>query len=183
MTASKVFAITGGVSGIGAASAHLLAERGAAAICIGDVAADNFTKTQTLIGKINPSAKVWCKLVGVTSSKPIDRWFTGVITTFGDLHGVANVAGIPQFIGQDPHSNLNNVFYSTRVALRAMKEFSSGSDRAIVSVASMTSIHHNPDAYAYWISIAGFAHFTQSMAKDTRTLGIRVNWVSPAGRD
>jgi chanoclavine-I dehydrogenase len=37
MSASKVYAISGGASGMGAATARLLAERGARAICIADI--------------------------------------------------------------------------------------------------------------------------------------------------
>ncbi|KAL4866564.1 hypothetical protein BDV12DRAFT_187330 [Aspergillus spectabilis] len=195
MTSSKVFAITGGASGMGAATACLLAERGAGAICIGDVVAKNLDKIEASIKEISPSTKVRCQIVDVSSSESVDEWINDIIATFGDLHGVANVAGLPQPIGgrgipaileetDDAWDkimgvNLDGVFYCTRAAVRAMKELPSGSDRAIVNVASMASLQHNPDAYAYRTSKAGCAHFTQSVAKDTRALGIRVNCISP----
>jgi chanoclavine-I dehydrogenase len=62
--------------------------------------------------------------------------------------------------------DLNGVFYCTRAAMRAMKELPYGADRAIVNVASMASLQHNLDAYAYRTSKAGCAHFTQSVEKD-----------------
>ncbi|KAL2802169.1 short chain dehydrogenase/oxidoreductase CpoX2 [Aspergillus granulosus] len=173
----QVYAITGGASGMGAATARLLAQRGASAICIADI--------------LNPSTEVGCQIIDVSSSESVDNWINGIITTFGDLHGVANVAGLPQPIGargipaiaEETDSawdkilgvNLNGVFYCTRAAIRAMKELPPASDRGIVNVASMASLQHNPDAYAYRASKAGCAHFTQSVAKDTIALGIRTS--------
>ncbi|GFF54651.1 chanoclavine-I dehydrogenase [Aspergillus lentulus] len=195
MASSKVYAITGGASGMGAATARLLAERGASAICIADIVDKHFTELTASINQLNPSTKVRCQIVDVSSSESVDDWIQDIITTFGDLHGVANVAGLPQPIGargvpaivEETDSawdgilsvNLNGVFYCTRAAVRAMKELPSASDRAIVNVASMASLQHNPDAYAYRTSKAGCAHLTQSVAKDTIGLGIRLNCVSP----
>jgi chanoclavine-I dehydrogenase len=195
MASSKVFAITGGASGMGAATARLLAEKGASAICIADVLDKNFSSIQESIKQINPSTEVHCQVVDVSSSESVDKRITDIIATLGDLQGVANVAGLPQSIGargvpailEETDSawdkilgvNLNGVFYCTRAAVRAMKELPTGTDRAIVNVASMASLQHNPDAYAYRTAKAGCAHFTQSVAKDTITLGIRVNCVSP----
>ncbi|KAL3442002.1 short chain dehydrogenase/oxidoreductase CpoX2 [Aspergillus insuetus] len=195
MSSSKVYAITGGASGMGAATARLLAERGAGAICIADIVDKHFTEVTASINELNPSTKVQCQVVDVSSSESVDDWINGVITTFGDLHGIANVAGLPQPIGARGTPaiveetdiawdrilgvNLNGIFYCTRAAVCAMKELPAASDRAIVNIASMASLQHNPDAYAYRTSKAGCAHFTQSVAKDTIGLGIRVNCVSP----
>lgn len=194
---TKVFAVTGGASGMGAATCYLLAERGAGVICIGDVVSKGFASMQESISKINPSVKVHCKLLDVSSSASVDEWVNDIIKSFGDLHGVANVAGLPQAIGERGQPaileetdeawsrilgvNLNGIFYCTRAEIRAMKELPR-ENRAIVNVASMASLQHNPDAYAYRTSKAGCAHFTTSVAKDTNSLGIRINCVSP-GKD
>ncbi|KIW96653.1 uncharacterized protein Z519_02044 [Cladophialophora bantiana CBS 173.52] len=53
------------------------------------------------------------------------------------------------------------------------------SDRAIVNIARMASLKHDPDVYADRSSKAANAHFTQSVAKDVSKFGIRVNAVSP----
>ncbi|KAL3465640.1 Chanoclavine-I dehydrogenase [Aspergillus heterothallicus] len=180
---------------MGAATARLLAERGARAICIADIVDKHFAEVTASIKALNPSTEVRCQTVDVSSSESVDSWINDIITTFGELHGVANVAGCPQPIGargipaileENDSSwdkilgvNLNGVFYCTRAAVRGMKGLPSGADRAIVNVASMASLQHSPDAYAYRTSKAGCAHFTQSVAKDTIGLGIRVNCVSP----
>ncbi|KAH8599567.1 hypothetical protein B0O99DRAFT_649586 [Bisporella sp. PMI_857] len=119
---SKIFAITGGASGIGAATARLLAQRGASILCICD------------------------------------------ISTHGDLHGAANVAGIAQgaFLRQQPtiieetdedwskiiKVNLDGVFYCTRAEVKAMKSFRE-KKICIVNVSSVASFYHRPDVYAY----------------------------------
>jgi chanoclavine-I dehydrogenase len=195
MTSNKVYAITGGASGMGAATARLLAERGAGTICIADIVDKNFAEVTATLQTLSPSITVRCQTVDVSSSESVNNWIKDIITTFGDLHGVANVAGLPQPIGargvpaiaeetdrawdQILSVNLNGVFYCTRAAVQAMEKLPSSSSRAIVNVASMASMQHNPDAYAYRTSKAGCAHFTQSVAKDTIGLGIRVNCVSP----
>ena len=191
---SKVFAITGGASGMGAATCRILAQRGARGVCVGDISSQGFAALTESIAKINPSTEVQCTVLDVTSPDSIGKWLNGIVERFGDLHGAANVAGLPQPIGmrQSPAIleetdeiwsrilgvNLNGVFYCTRAEIAIMKGLPQG-HRSIVNVASMASMQHNPDIYAYRTSKAACAHFTQSVAKDTQGLGIRINAVSP----
>ncbi|KAF9888590.1 hypothetical protein FE257_008522 [Aspergillus nanangensis] len=192
--ASRIFAITGGASGMGAATARLLARRGAGAVCVGDLTTKNFPDLKDSIKKINPSTEVHCTSLDVTSAPAVDKWVQDVVSTFGDLHGAANIAGIPQPAGirQAPaileekeedwakvfRVNLDGVFYATKSEVRAMKDLKAG-DRAIVNVASVASMTHTPDVYAYGTSKGACAFFTTSVAKDTFPLGIRINTVSP----
>lgn len=74
--------------------------------------------------------------------------------------------------------NLNGILYCTRAQIRAMKDLPKG-DRGIVNLASIASMGHNPDVYAYRTSKRACAHFTESVAKDVFRLGIRCNVVSP----
>ncbi|KAJ5378381.1 chanoclavine-I dehydrogenase [Penicillium cosmopolitanum] len=191
---SKVFAVTGGASGMGAATCRLLAERGAYAICVGDVSPKGFEALRASIAAINPSVKLRCKILDVASSTSVDEWISDIISVFGELHGVANIAGLPQAIGERGvpaileetdeewrrilNVNLDGIFYCTRSEIKAMKNLPSA-NRAIVNVSSMASLQHNPDVYAYRTSKAACAHFTTSAAKDTTSLGIRINCVSP----
>lgn len=179
---------------MGAATCRLLAERGAGAICVGDVVSKGFGALQESIAAINPSVKVRCKILDVASSTSVDEWINDIISTFGELHGVANIAGLPQAIGERGVPaileetdeewrrilgvNLDGIFYCTRSEIKAMKSLSTA-NRAIVNVSSMASLQHNPDVYAYRTSKAACAHFTTSVAKDTTSLGIRINCVSP----
>lgn len=194
MLDTKVFAVTGGASGMGAATCYLLAARGVGTICIGDIVSKGFADIKASIAKVNGSTKVYCSIVDVSSAESVSNWIHDIINKFGDLHGAANVAGLPQPIGvrQPPAIleetdedwnrilgvNLTGVFYCTRTQIRAMKDLPPG-NRAIVNVSSMASLQHNPDIYAYRTSKAACAHFTTSVAKDTNRLGIRINCVSP----
>ncbi|KAF3492210.1 short chain dehydrogenase/oxidoreductase CpoX2 [Arthroderma uncinatum] len=195
--ASRTFAVTGGASGIGAATCRLLAERGAAAICVGDLSQENLKQLEESIREINPATKVHCTVLDVSSSSEVDKWIADITSTFGELHGAANIAGIAQGAGirQSPtlleegdeqwkkvfQVNLDGVFYATRAEVRAMKEFASSSpgDRSIVNVASIASVSHMPDVFAYGTSKAGCAYFTTCVAQDVIPLGIRANAVSP----
>ncbi|KAH2160095.1 hypothetical protein KXW33_005316 [Aspergillus fumigatus] len=191
---SRIIAITGGPSGIGAATCRLLAERGAAVLCVCDISPKNFDDLKISIKKINPSTKVHCATVDVSSSVEVRQWIEGIISDFGDLHGAVNAAGIAQGAGMRNtptiaeevdeewtrimNTNLNGVFYCTREEVRAMKGLPA-TDRSIVNVGSIASVSHMPDVYAYGTSKGACAYFTTCVAADAFPLGIRINNVSP----
>ena len=194
--ASKIFCITGGASGIGAATARLLAQRGAVGICVGDISNKNFGDLEEEIQKINPMTKVHCTVLDVTSSVAVDKWVQSVVATFGDLHGAANIAGIaqgggmresPTILQEDNEewhkimrTNLDGIFHATRAEVRVMNELhGSSQDRTIVNVGSIAGMYHEPDTYAYGTSKGASAYFTKCVAKDAFPSGIRVNNVSP----
>jgi chanoclavine-I dehydrogenase len=194
--ASRVFAITGGASGIGAATARLLARRGAAGICVGDISNQHLGCLEEDIRRINPSTRLCCTILDVTSSAEVDRWIQSVVATFGNLHGAANIAGIAQGGGmretptilleknEEWHkimrTNLDGIFYATRAEVRAMTDLRGSSiDRSIVNVGSIAGMYHEPDVYAYGTSKGACSYFTKCVAKDAFPSGIRVNNVSP----
>ena len=179
---------------MGAAICRLLAQRGARAVCAGDVSSEGFEALKKSVAEVNPSTEVHSATLDVTNPVAVGDWIKTVIEKFGDLHGAANVAGLPQAIGMRTAPNileetdemwsriigvnLDGVFYCTRAEIGAMKDLPP-SDRGIVNISSMASLKHDPDIYAYRTSKAAVAHFSQSVAKDTQKLGIRVNCVSP----
>jgi chanoclavine-I dehydrogenase len=192
----KVFAVTGAGSGMGAAIVRLLAQRGARAVAASDISIKGLKALKESVAKITSETEIDVTVLDVTSSSAVDDWILDIIKKFGDIHGAANSAGLPQTIGvrQSPAIleetdeawkrvmgvNLDGVFYCTRAQIRAMKALADSKvDRGIVNIASMASLKHDPDAYAYRTSKAAIAHFTQSVAKDVSKLGIRVNAVSP----
>ncbi|KAH0844090.1 hypothetical protein FOPE_09180 [Fonsecaea pedrosoi] len=69
---SRTFAVTGGASGIGAATARLLARRGAAAIFIGDVNTAAFGQMRNELPAINPGTNVHTTTVDVPVPEQVD---------------------------------------------------------------------------------------------------------------
>lgn len=190
---SKVFAITGGASGIGAATCILLAQRGAKAICIGDISHDNMMDLKTSIQAAYPQTDVHCSVVDVSSPSSLNEWIEGIMSQFGRLDGAANIAGIaqgsgtresPTLLEEDEEQwkrifqvNLDGVFFATKAEVKAMK--SGLGDRSIVNVSSIASMVHMPDFFAYGTSKGACAYFTTCVAVDVISSGIRVNAVSP----
>lgn len=195
---AKIFAVTGGASGIGAATCRLLAERGAGVICVADVSSTNFGSLQKSITEINSLTLVQCTVLDVTSSEDVNQWLRDIVSSHGNLHGAANIAGVAQGAGLRTTPtilaetdadwsrilkvNLDGVFYCTRAQVRAMTDLPKG-NRSIVNVASIAAFSHMPDVYAYSTSKQACVHFTACVAADVFPLGIRVNCVSPGKAD
>ena len=74
---SRVFAVTGGASGIGAATVRLLAAQGAGGIWIADLNTDKLANIKEEVAEINPQTQVHTTKVNVTSSKEVDDWMAG----------------------------------------------------------------------------------------------------------
>lgn len=89
----KVIAITGAASGIGKATAHLLAARGAA-VSIADVQDGSLTAVVESIKTASPAAKVHSKKVNVASSQEVEAWTEEIVSQFGKIDGAANLAGV-----------------------------------------------------------------------------------------
>lgn len=192
--ASKVFTVTGGASGMGAATAKLLAQCGAAAVCIGDYNDSNFAAIRAAVRQINSSTSIITTKLDVSSSRDVGSWISSVVEKFGRLDGSANVAGVPQVVGarakpaileesdetwrRTMEVNIDGIMYCTREQVRAMVGLPKAR-RSIVNVASLASVLHTPDAYAYGASKRACASFSSSVAKDVHSFGIRVNTVSP----
>ncbi|RSL51783.1 hypothetical protein CEP54_011242 [Fusarium duplospermum] len=192
---SHVFSVTGGASGMGAATVRLLAQHGAGAIWIADWNDGNFNQIKEEVERINPLTKVHTHKVDVSDPKQVDDWVAGIIAESGVLHGAANVAGLsqPAFTEKKPAIlaetnedwarvlgvNLQGIMYCTRAQVAAMVNSPRESHPAIVNVSSIALLLRGPSAFAYGASKAACAHFTSCVAKDVHSFGIRVNTVSP----
>ncbi|KAL4861475.1 hypothetical protein BDV12DRAFT_191060 [Aspergillus spectabilis] len=196
--ASRVFALTGGASGMGAATARLLARHGAGAISIADNQSQNFHELKKQLNEINPSTAIRMTQLDVSSKSDVREWINSTVHAFGDLHGAANVAGKPQpsvtrklpaILDEDEELwnqimrvNVDGIFYCTKAEIEAMHNLPP-MPRAIINVASLTSICHSPDIFAYSTSKAACVHFSTCVANDVRNGHIRVNTVSPGATD
>ncbi|KAL6889093.1 oxidoreductase [Trichoderma evansii] len=175
----KVIAITGAASGMGLATAQLMAERGAC-LSLADLNETALREaTESLPGG---TYKHFAMSVDVRSSASVDEWIDKTVQKFGKLDGAVNMAGVlgPSSpvtgITDDQLNfvmsvNLNGVFNCLRAQLRVME---SGS---IVSAASTFGQISMPNCAAYCASKAAVISLSKSAAKESKN--VRINCVSP----
>ena len=179
---------------MGLATCRMLVQAKAKAVCIGDFNESSFETVRGELKKINPDTEIETTKLDVSSSSSVTSWISGVVKKFGQLDGAVNAAGIAQQVGARKSPailsesddmwkrtigvNLEGVFYSCREQIKVMMDLPK-SPRSIVNIASIASLLHGPDCFAYGVSKAGVAYLTASLAKDVAQYGIRVNAVSP----
>ena len=173
-----VAVVTGGASGIGAATAKLLAERGArVAVLDRDVADVDSTAF----------AAVPCD---VTSTAAVDSAISDVVSRLGGIDILVNNAGIGAVgdvteNGDDEwHRVLDvNVVGIARVTRAAMPHLRESPHAAIVNTCSVVATVGVPQRAVYAASKGAVAALTLAMAADHVADGVRVNAVTPGTAD
>jgi len=89
----KVIAITGAASGIGLASAHLLASRGAS-LALADIRQEPLDTAVVEISTSNLSIKIYARAVDVVKSEQVASLLDEAVKQLGKLNGTVNLAGI-----------------------------------------------------------------------------------------
>src|SRR5260221_5926638 len=153
--------VTGGASGIGAATVERL-RAGGADVHVFDLAnGDDVRDSRQLdaaVGRLSRLDVLVCAAgVGGDSLHTVD-------VTDDEWERVHAI-------------NLNGVFYANRAAIPKMKERSYG---RIVNVASIAGKEGNPMAGAYSSSKAAVIGVTKAIGKDVAETGILVNCIAPA---
>jgi NAD(P)-dependent dehydrogenase (short-subunit alcohol dehydrogenase family) len=179
--------VTGGGSGIGRATANLLAEEGAQ-VLVADI--DPAAGERVAAAIAEQGGKAEAVALDVADEAAWGRVMATTLERHQRLDVLVNNAGI-SFARPVADStlaewrrvlavNLDGVFLGTRAAIHAMRQGLGGS---IINVASVSGINAFPGASAYGASKAAIRHFSRVAAiecADAKT-GIRVNVVSPSG--
>ena len=160
----KVIAITGAASGIGRATAHLLAARGAS-LSLADVQDSLLQETAAAIHAANPhnATKILTRHVDTSDAGAVDAWIGATVTELGRLDGAANLAGIRGSAGEKAITeltdeewagtvgvNMTGVFLCLRAELRVMREGGS-----VVNAASIAGVQGMPKSAPYVASKVG----------------------------
>ncbi len=188
--AAHTFLITGGGSGLGAATARLLAEAGARVV-IADVNDKAGADLARALGE-----NVRFVAASVTDEAAVNKSLETAVAVFGALHGLVNCAGI--VIGervlskQGPHRlasfanvvevNLVGSFNAIRLAAQAMQNnapTASGERGVIVNTASIAAFDGQVGQAAYAASKAGVVGMTLPIARELARFGIRVMTIAP----
>ncbi|MEY4401573.1 MAG: hypothetical protein RL072_1438 [Actinomycetota bacterium] len=183
--------VTGGASGIGAASARLLAKRGAKVV-VADLQADKGEELAKEIGG------AFCK-VDVTNTQDIIN-ATEMAKSMGPIRALVNSAGIgwaQRTVGKDGSYesaanldafkkviaiNLIGSFDCIRIVATAMSRnepLAYGERGAIVNIASVAAFDGQIGQASYSASKGGVVGMTLPIARDLAAIGVRVNTVAP----
>lgn len=206
---NKVFAITGGASGIGLATAKLLSERGAT-VCIGDIDQTALSVAEVFFTSQDPPRPFRTTRLDVSRRAEVDAWIEDIVVTYGRIDGATNVAGIiGKAHGRDAVAdlddgewdrilavNLTGMMYCLRAELRAVVDGG--------SIVNISSVHGTkgecgtpllpfaPPAPDQLGPQTGFAHhaaydaskhgvigLTRAAAQENGAREVRVNAVAP----
>ena len=188
--AGQVFLVTGGGSGLGAATARMAVAAGAK-VLLADV---NRAGGEAVAAELGAQARfVECDVTSEASAKAAVQ---AAVDAFGGLNVLVNCAGIApgaKTLGKEgPHAldlfqkviavNLIGSFNMIRLAAEAMNRNAPGADGergVIVSTASVAAFDGQMGQAAYAASKGGVVGMTLPIARDLARNGIRVMTIAP----
>ncbi|NTV11210.1 MAG: 3-hydroxyacyl-CoA dehydrogenase [Zoogloea sp.] len=186
----KVFVVTGGGSGLGAASARMLVEHGAKVV-LADV---NREAGEALAVELGAAARFVA--TDVTDEASAQAAIDTAVVGFGGLNGLVNCAGIApaeKVVGREgPHRlasfqkvitvNLVGSFNMIRLAANVMSKAepdAAGERGVIVNTASVAAYDGQLGQAAYAASKGGIVAMTLPVARELSRYGIRVMTIAP----
>jgi NAD(P)-dependent dehydrogenase (short-subunit alcohol dehydrogenase family) len=184
------FIVTGGGSGLGAATARRLVAGGARVLLV-DLSPDAAT---ALAAELGPNARF--VQADVSDAASAEAALAEFRNAFGALHGLINCAGVApaeKVLGREgPHKlesfartvqiNLVGTFNMVRLAAAAMADSAPGDDGergVIVNTASVAAFDGQIGQAGYAASKGGVVAMTLPLARELARHGIRVMAIAP----
>ena len=185
----KSLFITGGDSGMGAATARLAASRGAKVM----IASINEEKLQELSKEINDAGGICNWIVcDIRDQKQVEKAIQAVVDTYGSLDLAYNNAGIahgPKVTHELDdalwhnviNTNVTGTYYCCKAELQQMMKQGKGGN--ILINGSMAGIAGVAHMIPYASSKHALAGMAKSLAVEYGEFGIRVNFQGPGATD
>lgn len=175
--ADRNFLITGGASGIGLATAHLLKEKGAQ-LSLWDL-------NERALGDVAAKLAAHTAVVDVTQSGQVVSTLDELMAEFGMLHGLIHCAGVLQSglfteTSLDQHRRMVevNLFGSMQVAY-AIIPYLKETRGSLILLGSTSAFYGLPEYASYGASKAGLLSFAQALRLELEPTGVHVGVVSP----
>src|SRR4051794_12515184 len=175
----KRIVVTGGGSGMGAATVRAYAREGASVVSLDRDEEPARGVTSQAEGDVT---FLRCD---VSHRLDVDAAFDAAVQRLGGLDVLAHAAGIWRgLLAADPDEeiwdqllavNLKGTLYTNWAAQRAMRESGGGT---IVNFGSGTGLDSGGDAVAYGVTKAAVHNWTRSIAREWAQWGIRANAVA-----
>ena len=191
---NKVFIVTGGASGLGAATAEMLIEAGARVMLV-DMNAEAVAAQAARLGDHARSA-----VADISQAQAAQAAVDATVAAFGGVNGLVNCAGIvrgEKILGKNgPHAlesfsqvinvNLVGSFNMLRLAAAAIAETTAettadadGERGVIINTASVAAFDGQIGQAAYAASKGAIASLTLPAARELARFGIRVMTIAP----
>ena len=184
--AGRSIIVSGAGSGIGAATARLLAQAGCL-VTVADISRKGAAETTAAIMAADGRAHM--VEVDITDEASVVAMVDAAVSTFGRLDGACNAVGIPQSnrllhevtledFRKRIDVNLVGAFLCLKHEIVAMKRTGGGALVILGSTASVKGFSHGAE---YCASKAGLLGLLRVAAAENAAEGIRVNAVLPGG--
>lgn len=178
--------VIGAGSGIGEATASLLAERRAQVLCVDR---DEPAARRTSEAIVASGGMAGSHAADVTDASSLAAAFAAAVAAYGQIQAVVNCAGVQGTLGKRSHEvdlddfdqvyaiNLRGALAVTQMAVPHMLEHRYG---RIAHVASIAGKEGNPNMIAYSATKAGLIGMVKAQGKEYAEDGITVNALAPA---